>query len=131
MAQEAVAALRGGYEAFNRGDIPAVLTVFDPNIEWHEPGGGRAPGGTFHGAQRVADEVFATVPQNFERFEAAPEQFIDAGDHVVVVGRFRGRSKSGQDMDLPFAHVWQMRGAKATRFQNLPEAAAWARAWGG
>jgi ketosteroid isomerase-like protein len=47
------------------------------------------------------------------------------------VGRFRGRSKSGQDMDVPFAHVWQMRGGKATRFQNLPEAASWARGWGG
>jgi ketosteroid isomerase-like protein len=30
--------LQGAYEAFNRGDIPAVLAVMDANIEWNEPG---------------------------------------------------------------------------------------------
>jgi ketosteroid isomerase-like protein len=110
MSQQDVDTLRGAYEAFNRGDIPGVLAVFDPQMEWHEPGGGRAPRGTFHGPQSVANDVFATVPQNFDEFQAAPDQFLDAAEHVVVVGRFRGRSKSGQPMDLPFVHVFGFRG---------------------
>lgn len=131
MSQQDVATLRGGYEAFNRADIPAVLAIFDPQIEWTEPGGGNAPRGTFHGAEGVANDVFATVPVNFDEFQAQPEQFIDAGDHLVVVGRFRGRSKSGQQFDLPFAHVWAMQGGKATQFHNYLQADAWAKAWGG
>jgi ketosteroid isomerase-like protein len=131
MSQQDVDTLRRAYEAFNRGDVPAVLQVFDAQMEWHEPGGGRAPRGTFRGPQSVGDDVFATVPQNFEEFQATPEQFIDAGEHVVVVGRFRGRSKSGQQMDLPFVHVFGMRSGRATSFHNYPEAAPWARAWGG
>lgn len=131
MSQQDVSTLRSAYEAFNRGDIPAVLTAFDPEIEWHEPGGGRAPSGTYRGAQRVADEVFSTIPQTFDRFEAAAEQFIDAGEHLVVVGRFRGTAKSGQELDAPFAHVWLMRDGKAARFDNHPEAAPWTKAWGG
>jgi len=130
MAQQDVETMRRAYDAFNRGDIPAVLQAFDANIEWLEPGGGAAPKGTFQGAQRVAEDVFAKVPEHFERFEAGAEQFIDAGNTLVVVGRFRGRSKQGRDMDLPFAHVWAMRGGKAARFQNCPEAAPWATAWG-
>jgi uncharacterized protein len=31
--------LKGGYEAFSRGDVPSVLGLFDPNIEWSEAEG--------------------------------------------------------------------------------------------
>ncbi len=131
MSQQDVRTMRRAYEAFDRADIPAVLSAFDAQIEWVEPGGGRAPAGTFRGPQSVADQVFATVPQNFDEFRAEPEQFIDAGEHVVVVGRFRAKSKSGATLDAPFAHVWRMRDGKATHFQNYVEADSWATAWGG
>jgi hypothetical protein len=29
------------YDAFNRGDIPAVTEAMTSDIEWNEPGGGR------------------------------------------------------------------------------------------
>ncbi len=131
MAQQDISTMRSAYEAFNRQDIPAVLTAFDPNIAWHEPGGGNAPRGTYQGAQSVATEVFATVPQNFDAFQAAPDQVIDAGEHVVVVGRFRGQTKLRQPLDVPYAHVWVMRHGKAVSFHNHVEAAPWATAWGG
>lgn len=131
MSQQDVATMRDVYEAFNRADIPAVLAAFDPRIEWIEPGGGKAPQGTFHGAESVGNDVFATIPVNFDAFAARPEQFIDAGDHLAVVGRFLGRAKSGQQLDVPFVHVWAMRGGKATRFHNYLQADAWAKAWGG
>jgi uncharacterized protein len=130
MSQQDVETIRSGYDAFNRKDIPAVLALYDPQIEWIEAGGGRAPSGTFRGPQSVATEVFATVPQNFDDFRAEPEQFIDAGEHVVVVGRFRGKARSGATLDAPFVHVHQVRNGKTVRFQNYVDAASWAQAWG-
>jgi ketosteroid isomerase-like protein len=131
MSQQDVQTVREGYEAFNRKDIPAVLERFDPQVEWFEPGGGRAPAGTFRGAQAVAEQVFSTIPENFEEFGAEAESFMDAGEHVVVIGRFRGRSKGGAALDAPFVHVWKMRNGKAARFDNYVDAAVWARVWGG
>jgi ketosteroid isomerase-like protein len=132
MAATDLQTLQDAYEAFNRGDIPAVLAVQDPNIEWNEPGGGRAPAGTFHGPQSVGEDVFSAVPENFEEFTVEPERFFAAfGDHVIVVGQFRARPKAGGDMTAAFAHVWQMREGKAARFHNYVDAAAWARGWGG
>jgi len=132
MSQQDVGTMRAAYEAFNRGDVPTVLQALDEQIEWIEPGGGNAPRGTFGGPSSVANDVFSVVPQHFDEFAAQPETFIDAADGaLVVVGRFRGRSKSGQTLDVPFAHVWQMRNGKATRFANYVEAEPWARAWGG
>lgn len=129
MPEQNVNTMRNAYEAFNRGDIAAVLEAFDPQIEWREPGGGRAPQGTYKGAQSVANDVFATVPENFEEFEAQPERFIDAGEYLVVVGTFRGTRKAGGQMDAAFAHVWQMREGKAVSFHNHVEAAPWAEGW--
>jgi len=131
MSQQDVSTMRAAYAAFNRADIPAVLAAFDPAIEWHEPGGGNAPRGTFRGAESVARDVFATVPDHFTEFQAAAEAFIDASERLVVTGRFRGRNKAGQALDTPFAHVWEMRGGKAATFHNYIDAAAWQAAWGG
>ena len=132
MASADIETLRGGYDAFNRADIPAVLEVFDSDIEWNEPGGGRAPSGSFRGSQSVGDDVFATVPENFDEFSAQPDRFFEAfGDHVVVVGQFRAKRKSGGEMTAAFAHVWQMRNGKAVRFHNYVDAAAWGPGWGG
>jgi uncharacterized protein len=132
MASADVQTLRDAYEAFNRGDIPAVLQAMDPAIEWNEPGGGRAPSGTFQGSQSVANDVFSTVPENFDEFSARPDRFFEAfGDHVIVIGEFRAKPKGGGDMTAAFAHVWQMRDGKAARFDNYVDAAAWAPGWGG
>ena len=131
MSQQDVETMRRAYDAFNRSDVPAVLQAFDDSIEWYEPGGGNAPGGSFRGPQNVASDVFASVPENFEEFKAEPQDFIDAGDDLVVVGRFRGRSKSGQQLDTPFAHVWKMRNGKAQAFHNYVETESWTKAWGG
>jgi len=129
MSDQDVNTIRIAYEAFNRGDVPAVLEALDPQIEWYEPGGGRAPHGTFSGAESVANDVFTRVAENFDEFEAQPEAFIDAGEHLVVVGTFRGRSKAGRQMQARYAHVWRMRDGKAVSFQNHAEAAPWAEGW--
>jgi uncharacterized protein len=123
--------MRQAYEAFNRGDIPAVMQVMQPEIRWKEPGGGRAPGGTFNGPDSVANDVFATIPDNFEQFRADAEEWIDAADRLAVVGHFHGSSKSGAAVDVPFVHLWTMRDGKADSFENVVDEERWTQAWGG
>src|SRR3954465_2858237 len=95
MSQQDVEIVRSAYDAFNRKDIPAVLATQDPNIEWIEAGGGRAPAGVFRGPQSIAAEVFAKVKQNFDDFRAGPDQMIDALEHVLVVGKLLAKAKIG------------------------------------
>jgi uncharacterized protein len=126
-----VQTVRGAYDAFNSRDIDSTLEIVDDNIEWHEPGGGNAPSGTFKGSQSVASDVLASVAAHFDEFRAEPDQLIDAGEHVVAIGRFRGRSKSGKELDVPFVHVAKMRGGKEVEFSNYVSADEWAEAWSG
>jgi ketosteroid isomerase-like protein len=129
MASENVDLVRSGYEAFNRGDIDAVLALLDDDVQWHEPGGGGAPSGTFRGPQSIASDLFSHVPEQFEEFSVETERFIDAGEQIVVIGRFRGRAKSGKELDAAFAHVATVRDGKEVEFRNYVAADEWADAW--
>jgi ketosteroid isomerase-like protein len=43
------------------------------------------------------------------------EEFLSAGDRVVVLTRYRGTGREGIELESPAAHVWTMRDGKATR----------------
>ena len=131
MSQEDVDTVRANYDAFNRGDVQTVLDSLDPEVEWIEPGGGAAPSGTFRGPDSVGREIFARVPETFDEFTAEPDEFRDEGDRVVVTGRFRGRSKGGEELDASFEHVNEIRDGKIVRFHNSVDQEAWAQGWGG
>jgi ketosteroid isomerase-like protein len=129
MSKENVEIIRGAYKDFNAGKIPEVLALLDPEVQWTEPGGGKAPAGTFRGPESVGADVFATVPANFDEFEAGAQDFRDDGDTVTVTGLFKGKAKSGAALDARFTHVWEMRDGKAVTFNNDVDMKGWTQAW--
>ena len=129
MSEQDVETVRGGYDAFNSGNPDGVLERLDAEAVWIEPGGGNAPSGTFNGPQSVGEEVFPAVGQYFEEFTAEPENFDDQGDRIVVTGRFKGKAKSGAELDAAFEHVYEMRDGKIARFENKVDHEAWTAAW--
>jgi len=46
--------IKKGYEAFGRGDLDAVLSFYDDNIEWTRPGSS-AISGTYHGKGEIGE----------------------------------------------------------------------------
>ncbi len=129
MSEENVEVVRGMYDDFNSGNIEGVLARLDENVEWIEPGGGNSVSGTFRGPQSVGQDVFSTVAQNFDEFSATPENFDDQGDTVVVTGRFKGKNKSGAELDTQAEHTWEIRDGKIARFENKVDREAWAKGW--
>jgi uncharacterized protein len=129
MSEQDVETVRGAYDAFNSGNPGGVLERLDPDAAWIEPGGGNSPSGTFQGPQSVGDDVFSAIPQNFDEFTAEPENFDDQGDTIVVTGRFKGKAKSGAELDASFEHVFEMKDGKVARFENKVDQDAWTAAW--
>jgi ketosteroid isomerase-like protein len=62
MGEQSVDVVRGIYEAFGRGDLPAVLGAMADDIEWHEAEG-MPYGGVYHGGEAVAQNVFGPTPR--------------------------------------------------------------------
>src|SRR5436853_65844 len=75
-------------------------------------------GGVYSGPQGAA-EFFTKLSQSFAELRVEPEGFIDAGDTVVVPGRHRGRTVTGNAFDVPFVHVWTYRNGKVTAFTEV------------
>jgi ketosteroid isomerase-like protein len=129
MSQENVDLVRGGYDDFNGGNMGGVIARLDAEVEWIEPGGGNSPSGTFRGPDSVANDVFPKVSENFDEFRVDVEEARDEGDTVVVTSRFKGRSKSGAELDAPAEQVWEVRDGKIVRLENKPDQEAWTAAW--
>jgi uncharacterized protein len=117
------------YEAYARDDMDAVLADLHPEIEWHQAQG-LPHGGLYRGIDEVRRNVFDPLDRDWwETFTVTPEQFLDAGDEVVVIGRYRGVAKeTGRPLDVPFVHVWTFRDGLAVRFRQFLDTAGWVAA---
>ncbi len=132
MSEENVNFVRQAYDAFNRGDIDTVMGIMDPEIVWQEPDVEGLPDrGTHHGSEAVANDVFGSVAEQWDEFQAVAEEFLDAGDRVIVLGHFRVRGKAtGRSVDAPYAHVWTLRDGKAMHFRNYMDTATFLQSLG-
>ena len=119
MSQDNIALARGVYEAFGRGDVPAVLGGMTEDIDWYEAEG-MPYGGHKKGPQAVAEEIFGPVTQDFEGFNVEPEEFYADGDEVVIIVRYVGTgAESGKKLDIPAVHTMSFRDGKIARFRQF------------
>lgn len=124
--------VRSLYDSFARGDVPAVLGSFDPNIVWMEAESiNYSDRNPYRGPQAVLEGVFMRIGQDWKGFAVNVEQIIDGGDTVVALGRYTATNNStGKALDSQFAHVWGFRGGKVVRFQQYADTAQFARVTG-
>jgi uncharacterized protein len=132
MPEDNVTVIRGAFDAFNRGDIAQVVGVLDQDVAWHNPEAPYPPpagGGTQLGVDNVVAAIFGPVPETWDGFQAVGERFLDAGDHVIVTGRFTGRARAGGGrLDAPFAMVFETRAGRVTRVDQYTDTLLVARA---
>lgn len=121
-------ALREAYAALNRNDIPAMLNVFDPQIEWIEPAG-YTLGGTYHGHAALVAHL-SQARDTWAEGSCEPERLLAAGDKVIVFLHVRVRLK--QELEWREGHhadVYTFRDGKAIQmriFEDSQRALEWA-----
>ena len=127
MAEELIPAVRRVYDAFSRWDVDALAHSVAHDFELNLPD--TVPfGGTRHGNDGL--EAFATVFGDYiDGPWADPDEYVDAGDGLVVLGRLRGKGKqTGKSFEVPFAHVWTFSDGAPSRcrayFDTAPITAA-------
>ena len=112
-----VQTVRRFYDALQQGDIGAVLSLLDPDVEWTEAEGFPYYSGTWRGRDAVLENLLLPLARDWSGFSAQPRDFIAEGDRVVALGRYSGASKkTGRSFSAAFAHVWTVRGDKLARF---------------
>lgn len=133
MSQENVKVVESIYAAFASGDVPAVLGSMDPQIVWNEAENfPYADGNPYVGPDAIVEGVFMRLGSEWEYWNLAIKDLLDAGDTVVALGRYQAKNKqTGVEINAQFAHFWGIRSGKAATFQQYADTAQVQKAVGG
>jgi ketosteroid isomerase-like protein len=107
MSQQNIQLVKDLYALFLQRNLPEILERLSPDftlvqsleLPW---------GGTYRGHEGY--QQFVSVLTTHLENRALPiERYLDAGDHVVAIGRTQGVVRAtGKSFDVPLAHVWQI-----------------------
>ena len=116
MSAENIELIRRGYEAFGRGDVPAVLDILAPDIAWHVPG--RSPlSGDYKGHDEVVGFFTATMELSSGTFAIDLADVLAGGQQVVVLCTVSAQ-RHGRSWSSPEVHVWRVVNGQAVEFRE-------------
>ena len=104
--------IRQGYEAFSKGDLETVRSLFADDFVWHAPGRNQLAGD-----HRGADTVLAYFGKTFEltggTFRIELHDVVANDEHVVVLSRATA-DRDGKHLDDKSVQIWHVKDGKAT-----------------
>jgi len=111
---------RSAYAAFGSGDLESLRDSFAEDAVWVTSD--ELPlGGVVEGRDQILAN-FAQIPNYWSSFRVEPEEFIDAGEYVVVKGTQHAENDRG-GFDAPFVHLLEYRDGKAVRGEFFTDSA--------
>lgn len=129
-AQDKRSVVEKAYADFGQGNIPGILAALSPEVEWQDAGAPHVPyAGTYRGHEGVG-QFFSKLAGSVEMLEFEPRDYVEQGDRIAALGRFKGRSRSnGHLFESDWTMVWTFVGDKVARFQSFVDTAAIAEAF--
>jgi len=113
--------IKRGYAAFASGDIETVMSLFDDDIEWVQPGAS-AISGTFHGKAEVMEYLGRLAEKSMS---VSVSQLVAEGDTVVAITEVTAGGETGEDAD-----VFTVRNGKTVSAQIHGDTALMERVYG-
>jgi ketosteroid isomerase-like protein len=108
--------IRGGYDAFAQGDIPAVLGMLSDQIVWHIPG--RSPlSGDYNSNEEVVGFFGKSMELSGGTLKVEVDELLSDGDRVVALTTVSAR-RNGTSWSAPEVHVWRVVDGRATEFRE-------------
>lgn len=123
--QQNLEIVRRGYDAFGRGDVDTLLSLFDDNIEWATPGPPELPtAGQRRGLEQVRG-FFKAVFETYDIQKFVPETFVAEADRVVVFGTNTAAVRAtGNVIVEPWAHSFMLKNGKVVSFREYLDTSA-------
>jgi uncharacterized protein len=115
MSKQNIERVQAMYAAFGRRDFPAITAMLAEDFTAEQST--ELPwGGVYQGTAGLAS-FFERLTRHVNS-SLVFDRFLDAGDHVVVIGWTRGQIvATGRPFDVPIAHVWRLRDDRIVAFR--------------
>jgi ketosteroid isomerase-like protein len=113
--------IKRGYAAFSAGDLETVMSLFDDDVEWVQPGQS-AVSGNFHGKAELMEHLgrLAEKPLTVKLI-----RLIAEGDAVVAITEVTAGGETGEDAD-----VFILRDGKTVRVETHGDTSLLERVYG-
>lgn len=112
MSRENVELIRGGFAAFEQGDLSQMLDLMADDLITYRAAPDSA---TYHGKEGFL-EATADWTEGFSDWSVVPEEFIDAGDFALARVRQIARGESSRiSVEGEFWFVFEVRGTKVSK----------------
>ena len=109
------------YREWNRGDLPALLDVFDAEVEVRPALSTFLASMVYRGHDGIR-AWYAETNEPWAELQAEPERFIDAGERTVVVVALHARVPGGRvDVAAEIAHVVTIQEGRIMRLDGYDE----------
>jgi ketosteroid isomerase-like protein len=115
MSQENVEIVRQAYDAYERSRVDGIIPFLDEEIEWRNPPDSPVAR-VYHGHGGVREweqEIYEVIVEL--HFEPTQIDVLSDG-RLLAILRARVKGASGIEMEVPFAHVIEMRAGKVVAF---------------
>ncbi len=124
MSQENVEIVRGIVEDAVRGRWEESARRLGPDTEFHGTVGGLTEGSVWRGPEQIRKVFEHEDAEAWDERRLEAEEFIDAGDCVVVlVHEYRRGKGSGVEMETDTAVVYEVRDGRVVRIQGYMDRA--------
>ena len=109
--------LRPIYEEWGRGNWRPNFELYDPHMEWGWSDEFPGLAGVFEDHEDPNPRLRAWL-SGWEDWRAEAEEFLEFGNHVVVLAIYWGRGRgSGVEISQQGAHVFELRDGKVVRLE--------------
>lgn len=118
--------VQAAYEAFGKGDIPAILAMVTDDVTWQTTGPMAAcPCFGPRKGKPAVGEFFKIVNETWEFTEFKPMTFSPSGDKVFVLGHYAMKvKKNAKPVASDWIHIFTIKDGKVTDFKEFMDSAA-------
>jgi ketosteroid isomerase-like protein len=123
MSQEILELAHRAMAALSRGDLPGLIALADPEVEWHSFFAELGEGGVYYGHDGTR-QYLGDLGEAWEVVRADIDDGLAVGEVAVLVGRIHYRGKgSGIETETAAGWMLKFREGKVIRFRAFREPA--------
>jgi ketosteroid isomerase-like protein len=109
--------IRPIYEEWGRGNWRPSFEIYHPRMEWGWSDEFPGLAGVYEDHQDPNPRLRAWL-SGWEYWRAEADDYLELGDHVVVLASYHGRGKgSGIEISQQGAHVFELRDGRVVRLE--------------
>lgn len=122
--------VRAVYVSHEHRDTPGLVDLLTDDVEWHQAEGHPYSGGRpWRGPAEVVEHVVNPINNDWGDYRTSVDEFIDAGDRIIVLGRYRGTYKAtGGKVDAAVCTIYRIRDGRIWHWQQFTDTAQFRKA---